>query len=115
MYRLTTDELGLHSGRPHFLTVAVEPDPTARDSFDPYRDSEEWCVTIHFAASLPHESDTEIARIDTCHDQPHFDRLFEPDQPKTWLPTDFTLREAEILLVNGWREYAEAYRKNHQR
>lgn len=113
MYRLTTDELGTYDERPYFLTVAVEPDPTGYDSFDSYEDAEEWCVTVHYSASLPHENNTEIARIDTRHGRPHFDRLFETDQPKTWLPTDFTLQDAEKLLASRWRTYAEKYRRNH--
>ena len=113
MHRLTTDELGVHEERPHFLTVAVEPDLSGFARFDPYEDASEWCVTVHYPASSPNESDTEIARIDTRHGQPHFDRLFEPGQPKAWLPIDFALRDAETLLASRWREYAERYRRNH--
>lgn len=113
MYRLTTDELGVTGEQPHFLTVAVEPDPSGYDAFDPYRDADEWCVTVHYSAALPHESDTEITRIDTTHGRPHFDRLFEADRPKTWLPPDFTLRDAETLLASRWRTYAEKHRRNH--
>lgn len=113
MHRLTTDELGERCGRRYFLTVAVEPDPSDVGGFDPYRDAEEWCVTIHYPGTLPNESDTEIARIDTSHGRPHFDELFRPKQPREWLPVEYDLLSAERRLVRRWRHYAEQYERNH--
>lgn len=114
MHRLTTDELGELGGRRYFLTVAVEPDPSTIDEFDRYRDAEEWCVTIHTPGTLPNESDTEIARIDTSHDRPHLDALFRSEQPREWLPTEYDLLSAERRLVRQWRHYAEQYERNHE-
>lgn len=113
MYRLTTDELGEHGGRRYYLTVAVEPCPSEIDGFDPYTDAEEWTVSIHYPGTLPNESDTEIARIDTSHGRPHFDELFVPHRPKEWLPEGFGLREAERRLTTAWRLYAEQYSRHH--
>lgn len=113
MHRLTTDMLGEHDGTSYFLTVAVEPTPSEFERSDPYEDAIEWCVTIHYPGSLPNESDTQVARMDTRHGQPHFDRLFEPDQPKEWLPPDFTLADAETILASRWREYAQTFHRNH--
>lgn len=113
MHRFTTDELGELGGRRYFLTVAVEPDPGEIDGFDPYREAEEWCATVHYPGTLPNESDTEIARIDTSHGRPHFDELFLPDRPKKWLPEGYDLRSAERLFVRRWRYFAERYERNH--
>lgn len=108
-----TDELGRFQGRRYYLTVAVEPAPEDRGRFDPYTDAEQWCVTVHFPAAVPSGSDTEIARIDTRHGRPHFDKLFRPTRPKEWLPDGFGLRDAERRLVANWRRYAETYERHH--
>lgn len=113
MYRFTTDELGELGGRRYFLTVAIEPDPKEFDELDPYREAEEWCVTIHRPGVLPNQSDTEIARIDTSHGRPHFDQLFLPDRPKEWLSEEYDLRSAEMLFARQWRGYANQYETNH--
>lgn len=113
MYRFATDELGEHRGRRYFLTVAVEPDPRERDDFEPYRDAEDWCVTIHYPAARPNESDTEVVRIDTRHGRPHIDKLFLPERSKEWLPARYDLAAAERRLASRWLYYAERYDRYH--
>ena len=115
MHKLRTINLPPHRGRDFFATVFVEPNPAAFDGFDPGRDAEQWGISIHFQPDDPYASHVEVARIDTTHGEPHFDRLHEPDQPKKWLGQDYTYDDARHELFAHWREYADQYFENHYR
>lgn len=115
MHRLRTLGLGPHRGREFFATVFVEPDPREFDSFDPSTDAEEWGISIHFQPDDRHASQVEVARIDTAHGEPHFDRLYEPEQRKDWLGQDYTYEAARRELLSNWREYADRFLGNHYR
>lgn len=80
MHKLRTLNLPPHRGRDFFATVFVEPDPERVDSFDPATDADQWSLSIHFQPDDPYASHIEVARIDTKHGEPHFDRLYDaPD------------------------------------
>lgn len=96
------------------MTIFVEPDPNDFDSFDIATDAEQWGMSIHFQPD-PYASQVEVARIDTSHGEPHFDRLYEPDQPKEWLGQDYTYDDARRDLLTQWREYAEQFFENQYR
>lgn len=82
MDKLRTLNLPPHRGRDFFVTVFVEPDPDEFDSFDPSDDARQWGISVHFQPNDPYASHVEVARIDTGHGEPHFDRLYRQDQPK---------------------------------
>ncbi|GGI95851.1 hypothetical protein GCM10008995_02390 [Halobellus salinus] len=113
MHKLRTLNLPPHRGREFFATVFVEPAPDAFDSFDLTTDATQWGVSIHFQPNHPYASHVEIARIDTEHGEPHFDRLYEPDQRKDWLGHDYTYEDARRELLSNWREYADQFLENH--
>ncbi|WP_302079957.1 DUF7718 family protein [Salinibaculum rarum] len=113
MHKLRTLNLPPHRGRDFFATVFVEPDPDNFDGFDPSADAEKWGISIHFQPDDPYASHAEVARIDTEHGEPHFDRLYEPDQRKDWLGQDFTYEDAQRELLSNWREYADQFFENH--
>jgi hypothetical protein len=113
MHRLRTLNLPPHRGREFFLTVCVEPDPGPFDSFSVADDAEEWGMSVHFQPDRPYESHVEVARIDTTHGEPHFDRLYEPGQPKEWLGRDCTYEDARADLLSNWRTYADQFFRNH--
>jgi len=109
MYRLRTLDLPPYMGRDFFPTVFVEPDPGGVGGFDVPADAEEWGISVHFQPADRFESHQEIARIDTAHGEPHFDRRYDPDQPKEWLGEDYTYEDARTELLSNWRRYAEQY------
>lgn len=109
MHKLRTLGLGPYRGREFFATVFVEPNPANRDSFTLPDDAEQWGITIHFQPDEPYDDHVEVARIDTVHGEPHFDRLFEPDQPKEWLGTEYTYEDARRDLFSNWKHYAGQY------
>ena len=113
MYRLRTLNLPPHRGRDFFATIFVEPDPDEFESFEMPADAKEWGITIHFQPDEPFESHVEVARIDTRHGEPHFDRLYESDQPKSWLGANYTYEDARQDLLSNWRRYADQYFENH--
>ena len=115
MKHLRTLNLPPHRGRDFFATIFVEPDPANSDSFTVPDDADQWGISIHFQPDNPYESHLQVARIDTEHGEPHFDRLYEPDQPKEWLGTDYTYEQARQELFSNWREYADQYLQNHYR
>jgi hypothetical protein len=113
MHKLRTLNLPPHRGRDFFATIFVEPDPREFDSFEIRDDAEQWGISIHFQPATPYESHVEVARIDTEHGEPHFDRLYESDQRKQWLDHDYTFQEAREDLLTNWRDYADQYLQNH--
>ena len=113
MHKLRTLNLPPHRGRDFFATVFVEPDPDNFDGFDPLVDAEQWGIGIHFQPEDPYASHVEVVRIDTEHGEPHFDRLYEPDQQKDWLGQDYTFEDARRELLSNWREYADQFFENH--
>ncbi len=113
MDKLRTLNLPPHRGRDFFVTVFVEPDPDEFDSFEITTDADQWGMGIHFQPDDPYGSQVEVARIDTTHGEPHFDRLYKPDQPKDWLGQNYTYEQARRDLLTNWREYAEQYFQNH--
>ncbi len=115
MHKLRTIGLPPHRGREFFLTVFVEPDPDTVDSFSVSDDADEWGLSVHFQPEAPSESHVEVARIDTTHGEPHFDRLYLPQQPKAWLGEDYLYEEARRDLLSNWRWYADQYVENHHR
>jgi hypothetical protein len=113
MHKLRTLNLPRHRGRDFFATVFVEPDPEGFDPFDPSTDAEQWGISVHFQPEDPYASHVEIARIDTEHGEPHFDRLYDPDQRTAWLGQDYTYENARRELLSNWREYADRFFENH--
>lgn len=113
MYKLRTLNLPPHRGRDFFVTVFVEPDPTEDDAFELPDDAQQWGISIHFQPDSPHASHVEVARIDTTHGEPHFDRLYEPDQHKEWLGHNYTYEDARQTLLTNWRSYADQFFENH--
>lgn len=107
MHELRTLNLPPHRGRDFFATVFVRPDPESFEGFEMPADAEEWGITIHFQPDDPFENHVEVARIDTSHGEPHFDRLYRPLQPKDWLGQDYTYEVARRDLLSNWRLYAE--------
>jgi len=112
MHKLRTLNLPPHRGRDFFVTVFVEPDPDEFGSFDPSDDARHWGISVHFQPDDPYSSHVEVARIDTDHGEPHFDRLYEPDRCKDWLGQDYTYEDARRELLSNWREYADRYFEN---
>lgn len=92
--------------------IFAEPNPDDFDSFDISTDADHWGMSIHFQPD-PYASQVEVARIDTTDGEPHFDRLYEPDQPKEWLGKSYTCEQARRDLFTNWREYAEEFFQNH--
>lgn len=115
MYKLRTLNLPPHRGHDFFATIFAEPDPTRFDSFSVPADAEQWGICVHFQPDEPYGSHVEIARIDTEHGEPHFDRLYKPDQRKEWLGQSYTYDEARRNLLSNWREYADEFFQNHYR
>ena len=115
MHRLRTLNLPPHRGRDFFATVFVEPAPADFDSFDLSNDPEQWGMSVHFQPDDQYASQVEVARIDTAHGEPHFDRLYEPDQRKEWLGQDYAYEDARRDLLSNWREYADRFFENHYR
>lgn len=113
MHKLRTLNLPSYRGRDFFVTVFVEPDPDTFDSFTVPTDADQWGISIHFQPENPYESHIEVARIDTEHSEPHFDRLFEPDQRKEWLGQSYTYEDARQDLLSNWREYADQFLQYH--
>ncbi len=113
MRKLRTIELSPYRGREFFATVFVEPDPAEFEAFDVSDDADQWGISIHFQPDPPYERHVEIARIDTAHGEPHFDRLYEPDQPKEWLRPEYSFEEARQRLFSNWKRYADRYLRNH--
>jgi hypothetical protein len=113
MYKLRTLNLPPRRGRDFFATVFVEPDPTEYDAFELPDDAQQWGISIHFQPDSPHASHVEVARIDTTHGEPHFDRLYEPDQHKEWLGHDYTYEDARQTLLANWRSYADQFFEDH--
>jgi hypothetical protein len=66
-----------------------------------------------FQPDGPYASHIEIARIDTEHGEPHFDRLYGSSQRKDWLGHDYTYEDARRELFSNWREYADQFFENH--
>lgn len=93
----------------------MEHDPDEFDSFDPSDDAQQCGISVHFQPDDPYASHVEVARIDTGHGEPHFDRLYQPDQPKEWLGQDYTYEDARADLLSNWREYADQYFDTHRR
>lgn len=102
MERFYSYQLGTHDGRVYHLTVSGEPS---------INDVEQFAVTVHYNDPVTEQS-VEIARIDTSHGFVHFDRLYRADQPKETLDIE-TPWEAEGLLRDRWRQYAETFARNH--
>ena len=115
MHKLRTLTLPPHRGRDFFATIFVEPDPAESESFTVPGDAEQWGMSIHFQPDDPYESQVEVARIDTAHGEPHFDRLYEPGQRKEWLGQSYTYHDAQNDLLSNWRTYADQYFQNHYR
>lgn len=113
MHRLRTLNLPPHRGREFFLTVFVEPDPGQFDSFSVADDADEWGMSVHFQPDTPYESHVEVARIDTTHGEPHFDRLYESDQPKEWLGERYAFADGRDDLLSNWQSYADQFLRNH--
>lgn len=113
MHALRTLNLPPHRGRDFFVTTFVEPDPSEFDGFEMPDDAEEWGIAIHFQPDEQRKSHVEVARIDTSHGEPHFDRLYEPEQPKEWLGQDYTYEEARTDILSQWRRYADEFFENH--
>ena len=113
MHKLRTLNLPRHRGRDFFATVFVEPDPEDFDSFDPSIDAEQWGISVHFQPEDHYASHVEIARIDTEHGEPHFDRLYAPDQRTDWLGQDYSYQNARRELLSNWRECADKFFDNH--
>lgn len=113
MNRLRTLDLGPYRGREFFATIFVEPDPADSDAFTHPEDAEQWGISIHFQPDVPYEPHVEVARIDTAHGQPHFDRLFEQGQPKEWLGADYSYEDARRDLLSNWKQYADRYLDTH--
>lgn len=101
MDRFYNYKLGTYAEREYVLSVNGAP------SID---NVEEFAVTVHFYDETTEET-VEIARIDTAHGEAHFDKLFRRDQPKE--PLDVNYLEAEELLRENWRRYAESYQETH--
>lgn len=89
------------------------PDPTGAAPFDTETDADGWGISIHYQPDAPYESRVGVARIDTERGEPHFDRLYEPDQPNEWLGREHTYRDARETLLSNWREYADRYLRTH--
>ncbi len=113
MHELRTLNLPPHRGRDFFVTVFVEPDPGELDSFELPDDARQWGISVHFQPDDPYASHVEVARIDTDHGEPHFDRLYESDQRKEWLGPDYSYGDARADLLSNWREYADQFFENH--
>lgn len=115
MEKLRTLQLPSYRGVDFFATIFVEPAPQNDEAFDMPDDAEEWGLTIHFQPDEPYASHIEVARIDTGHGQPHFDRLYLPQQPKEWLGQDYTYEQARQDLFSNWQRYADQFLQNHYR
>lgn len=115
MHKLRTLNLPPHRGRDFFVTVFVEPDPADIDSFDLSEDADQWGISVHFQPDDPYAGHVEVARIDTQHGEPHFDRLYESTQRKEWLGQEYTYEEARRDVLSNWREYADRFFQNHYR
>jgi len=113
MPKLRTLSLPAHRGREFFLTVFVEPDPAAIESFSVPGDADQWGLSVHFQPDDHFESHVEVARIDTSHGEPHFDRLYTPTERKEWLGDDYSFEAARRDLLSNWQTYAERYFANH--
>ena len=112
MHKLRTLNLPPHRGRDFFATIFVEPDPAESESFTVPDDAEQWGMSIHFQPDDPYESQVGVARIDTAHGEPHFDRLYEPtDNEKNGLaratrittPKTTCFRTGERTLISTFR------------
>ena len=113
MHKLRTLSLPAYRGREFFLTVFVDPDPTTVASFSVPADADQWGLSVHFQPDDHFESHVEVARIDTSHGEPHFDRLYTPTERKEWLGDDYGFEAARRDLLSNWRTYAERYFANH--
>jgi len=113
MHRLRTLSLPVYRGREFFLTVFVEPDPDSIDSFSAPDDADQWGLSVHFQRNDPVASHVEVARIDTSHGEPHFDRLYESPERKEWLGDDYTFAAARRDLLSNWQTYTDQYLANH--
>lgn len=113
MFKLRTLNLPPYRGWDFFATTFVEPDPRSFESFDVAADADQWGISVHFQPDTPYASHVEVARIDTSHGEAHFDRLFEPEQPKEWLGPEYTYDDARRRLLANWREYVDRFFENH--
>lgn len=93
-----TKILGTRGGQDYHLTIHVSP------SFNHVTD---FAVVVHYASTDDPDDVIQIARIDTAHGYPHFDRLYRRDQPKERIDAD--VWEAAALLEENWRTYAESF------
>lgn len=103
MERFYSYRLGSDDGRVYHLSVSGAPSMNHVEDF---------AVAVHFNDADTDET-VEIVRIDTSHGFVHIDRLYRADQPKDELDVE-TLWEAEALLREQWRRYAESYARNHE-
>lgn len=103
MERFYSYQLGRYLGRVYHLSVSGAPS---------LNHVEQFAVTIHYDDPVA-ETTVEIARIDTSHGHVHFDRLYRSDQPKELLDVE-TPWEAEKLLRDHWRQYADSHAENHE-
>lgn len=113
MHKLRTLDLGPYRGREFFATIFVEPNPAESDSVTVPDDVEEWGISIHFQPDEPYENHVEVARIDTAHGEPHFDKLYKQVQPKEWLGANYTYDDARRDLFSNWKHYASQYLDIH--
>lgn len=99
-----TKVLGIYRGRTYHLTIRVSPNSNLIRDF---------AAALHYSPKDDPERQIQIARIDTAHGVPHFDRLYRRDQPKERLDVD--VWEAATLLEENWRTYAESFEDLHGR
>lgn len=111
MYSFEAIDLGTYRGDNYFLAGFVEPKPTDGDDYNPDRDAENYGVTLVQKPSHPREGNTQIVRMDTCHDQPHMDLVYLPpdadEDDKIWLEEGYTYNRMKQFLLTNWQSFVD--------
>lgn len=118
MNRYTTIDLGEYRGDNYFLTSFVEPDLDDYDDYTPAENAENYGWVVVQKAESPIDDNNEVVWMDTCHGEPHLDKVYLPPdsdkEDKIWLGSEYSfLRMRDYLLAN-WEQFVDLYITNNE-
>lgn len=113
METFDTIDLGTYRGDDYFLVGYVEPEPEDREEYDPEVDADNYGWSLVQKAESPLDENTEIVRLDNCHDQPHMDKEYLPpdvsEDKKEWLDKGYSFYRMRDYLLENWEKFADLH------
>jgi hypothetical protein len=113
MFSFEPIDLGSYRGDNYLLVGFVEPEPDNGQDYNPKKDAENYGWALVQKADSPLDENTQVVRMDTCHGQPHMDKVYLPpgsnEEKKVWLDEGYSYRRMKQYLLANWEYFADRH------